>query len=66
MTYFTISQESEKTLIVPMKRITMEQAVDDVIIRVDGLAVVCFRSVGDVMGVSMQCIRDSGLTYQEE
>jgi hypothetical protein len=43
------------------KKVILEQAGDDVIIRVDNLAIVVLRGQGGIVGVSKQAIQESGL-----
>jgi hypothetical protein len=43
------------------KKVILEQAGDDVIIRVDNLAIVALRGQGGIVGVSKQAVQESGL-----
>jgi hypothetical protein len=48
------------------KKVTLEQADGDVIVRVDNLAVVALRAQEGVLAVSGQAVADSGLTHRVE
>lgn len=48
------------------KKVTMEQAEGDVIVRVDGQAVVAFRGAEPIMGISLTSLKEIGLSYRIE
>jgi hypothetical protein len=48
------------------KKVTLEQADGDVIVRVDNLAVVALRAQEGVLAVFNQTVADSGLTHRVE
>ena len=50
----------------PAKVVTLEQAVDDVIVRVDNLAVVALRAQEGVLAVQSPSVTALGLTSRTE
>lgn len=50
----------------PAKVVTLEQAADDVIVRVNNLAVVALRSQEGVVAIESQSVTELGLTSRTE